>query len=189
MGKEVANVSLGKQEITFKDNSPEVMEAFFHAVERGLDAIGITAEGYAKKELSKVQAHAGGPDRPYIDTGRLRNSITHATKTTQVWDFSYSDEKGTWCLSSIGTGAEENAVYIGTNVEYAPFVEMGTGIYAEDEDGTPNGEGRPDPWAYQDDDGNWHMTRGIKPVHFLKKAASEHTDEYKNLLKESMENA
>ena len=37
-----------------------------------------------------------------VDTGRLRNSITNAIDT------------------------EENAVYIGTNVEYAPYVELGT---------------------------------------------------------------
>ena len=37
-----------------------------------------------------------------MDTGNLRNSITHAV------------ESG------------EDAVYVGTNVEYAPYVEMGT---------------------------------------------------------------
>lgn len=37
-----------------------------------------------------------------VDTGRLRNSITNAIDT------------------------EANAVYIGTNVEYAPDVELGT---------------------------------------------------------------
>lgn len=37
-----------------------------------------------------------------VDTGRLRNSIT----------------------STVGSG--EKAAYIGTNVEYAPYVEMGT---------------------------------------------------------------
>lgn len=37
-----------------------------------------------------------------VDTGRLRNSITNAIDT------------------------EENAVYIGTNVEYGPHVELGT---------------------------------------------------------------
>ena len=37
-----------------------------------------------------------------VDTSRLRNSITHATVK------------------------REKAVYIGTNVEYAPYVEMGT---------------------------------------------------------------
>ena len=37
-----------------------------------------------------------------VDTGRLRNSITNAVDT------------------------EDNAVYIGTNVEYGPYVELGT---------------------------------------------------------------
>lgn len=37
-----------------------------------------------------------------VDTGRLRNSITNAVRT------------------------DEKAVYIGTNVEYAAFVELGT---------------------------------------------------------------
>ena len=37
-----------------------------------------------------------------VDTGRLRNSITNAVETN------------------------EKAVYIGTNVEYAPYVELGT---------------------------------------------------------------
>ena len=37
-----------------------------------------------------------------VDTGRLRNSITNAVESN------------------------EKAVYIGTNVEYAPYVELGT---------------------------------------------------------------
>lgn len=32
-------------------------------------------------------------------------------------------------------------------------------------------------------------SRGIKPLHFLKRAATEHTDEYKSMVKESLENA
>lgn len=64
-------------------------------------------------------------------------------------------------------------VYIGTNVEYAPYVEFGTGIYAS------NGKGRKSPWAYQDKDGKWHRTRGMKPHHMLKKAVQNHGEEYK----------
>lgn len=37
-----------------------------------------------------------------VDTGRLRSSITHMTKPS------------------------DNAVYVGTNVEYGPYVELGT---------------------------------------------------------------
>ena len=56
-------------------------------IKNGLEAIGLTAETYAKKETP-------------VCTGRLRNSISHAV--------------------------DGEAVYIGSNVEYAPYVELGT---------------------------------------------------------------
>ena len=71
---------------TTKDNTKEVLSALDKAIERGLEAIGLTAEGHAKKNTP-------------VDTGRLRNSISHAV--------------------------EDKAAYIGTNVEYAPYVELG----------------------------------------------------------------
>ena len=52
---------------TYKDNTDEVLSALERAKKRGLEAIGLTAEGYAKK------------DTP-VDTGRLRNSIAHAVE-------------------------------------------------------------------------------------------------------------
>lgn len=75
----------------FKDNSKEFLDAMENAIKNGLTAIGMTAEGHAKRNL--YPGHG-------LDTGRLRNSITFAT--------------------------ENEAVYIGTNVEYAPYVELGT---------------------------------------------------------------
>jgi phage gpG-like protein len=72
---------------TTKDNTKEVLSALDKAIERGLEAIGLTAEGHAKKNETA------------IDTGRLRNSISHAV--------------------------EDNAAFIGTNVEYAPYIELG----------------------------------------------------------------
>lgn len=103
---------------TYKDNTDEVLAALERAKKRGLEAIGLTAEGHAKKETP-------------VDTGRLRNSIAHAV--------------------------EDDAAFIGTNVEYAVFVEAGA--------------------------------RGRKGVHMLQRAASEHTDEYKQLMEDSMKNA
>ena len=61
----------------------EIRAAFARALER----IGMQAEGYAK-------------DLCPVDTGNLRNSITH-------------DSDGT-------------AAYIGTNVDYGKYVELGT---------------------------------------------------------------
>lgn len=57
------------------------------ALARALEKIGLVAEGYAKRLCP-------------VDTGRLRNSITHTD--------------------------DGEAEYIGTNVEYAPYVELGT---------------------------------------------------------------
>ena len=86
-----------------------------------------------------------------INTGALRNSISHLAVP------------------------EEKTVYVGTNQEYAVYNEMGTGIYLE------GGGGRQTPWHYQDHEGNWHTTRGMKPVHFLRNAVQDHEDEYKRI--------
>lgn len=53
---------------TMKDNTDEVLSALEEAKKRGLEAIGLNAEGHAKKITP-------------VDTGRLqlRNSISHAT--------------------------------------------------------------------------------------------------------------
>ena len=105
---------------TMKDNTDEVLSALEKAKKRGLEAIGLTAEGHAKKITP-------------VDTGRLqlRNSISHAT--------------------------DDEAAYIGTNVEYAPYVELGA--------------------------------RGRPGVHMLKRAATEHANEYKRIMEDSMKNA
>lgn len=50
---------------TYKDNTDEVLAALKMAKKRGLEAIGLTAEGHAKKITP-------------VDTGRLRNSMAHA---------------------------------------------------------------------------------------------------------------
>ena len=103
---------------TYKDNTDEVLSKMEKAIERGLEAIGMTAEGHAKKITP-------------VDTGRLRNSISHAT--------------------------DDEAAYIGTSTSYAPFAELGA--------------------------------QGRKGVHMLQRAATEHTDEYKRLMEDSMKNA
>ena len=74
----------------------------------------------------------------------------------------------------------ENAVYIGTRKEYAIYVEFGTGKYY-------NG-GRKTPWVYQDAKGNWHMTHGQRARPYLKPAAANHTQTYKNIVEDEMRN-
>lgn len=75
-------------EVEITDHSEEVKSEMQAAIERALESCGLQCEGYAKLKCP-------------VDTGRLRNSITHAQEddTTEI---------------------------IGTNVEYATYVEMGT---------------------------------------------------------------
>ena len=53
--------------ITINDNTSEFLSAFEKAINNGLEAIGMTAEGHAKRKIT---------DYPAVDTGRNRNTIT-----------------------------------------------------------------------------------------------------------------
>ena len=91
-----------------------------------------------------------------VDTGALKNSISHAV-----------DES-------------EQKAYIGTNIEYAIWHELGTGIYASE------GGGRQGGWNYQDSEGNWHHTNGVPAKHFLQFGATAHQAEYKAMLEQAL---
>ena len=131
--------------IEITDNSKEVSAAIEAAILRGLEKCGLVAEGYAKKLCP-------------VDTGNLRNSITHVV-----------DE-------------QELAAIIGTDSEYGAYVELGTGIYAE------GGGGRPTPWVYQDAKGNWHYTHGNKAKPYLKPALADHAQQYRDILVNELKN-
>lgn len=79
-----------------EDNTEQIANAINDAVAAALEEIGLAAERFAKRACP-------------VDTGRLRNSITHVLNM------------------------DEESVYIGTNVEYASYVENGTskrgGVY------------------------------------------------------------
>lgn len=53
---------------------------------------------------------------------------------------------------------------VGSPLFYAPYVEYGTGEYAE------NGAGRKGGWNYQDSSGEWFFTWGNEPQPFLRPA-------------------
>ena len=110
--------------VTFTSHVKEALTAEQAARDKALEIIGGKAESYAKKLCP-------------VDTGRLRNSITH-----QQFD--------------------DNTEVIGTNVEYAPFVELGH-----------------------------HTTGGnfVSGKPFLRPAAEGHSSEYKNIIDSIMKNA
>ena len=79
---------------------------------------------------------------------------------------------------SITSKVENGEGVVFTPLEYAPYVEYGTGLFAE------NG-GRTDvPWCYQDDEGNWHTTSGMKPSPYIRPALQENRMKIKNILGE-----
>lgn len=103
--------------------------------ENNVEQIGAAMNKAIAKALVMIGQRAEGNAKAIcpVDTGRLRNSITNAIDT------------------------EEKAVYIGTNVEYGPYVELGTSRR--------------------------------KPHPYLKPAAADHADEYREILKGCLESA
>ena len=135
----------------FKDNSKEYKELRDAAIRRGLRAIGMAAETYAKETCP-------------VDTGYAHNSITHALAGESAAISSYEADRGkngkpprTGKYSGTMGDTEDKYVVIGSNVEYFPFIEEGA--------------------------------RGREARHTLRKAATDHKDEYKQLLTDSIKNA
>lgn len=89
-----------------------------------------------------------------VDTGTLRRSITHEV--------------------------EGNKARVGTNLEYGPYIEFGTGLFAAE------GNGRSTPWSYQTADGQWHTTAGQKPQPFLNPALQENIENAKREFADSL---
>ena len=128
----------------FKDYSEEVLKAFDEACLRALERCGLQAEGYAK-------------DLAPVDTGALRNSISHKV-----------DEA-------------EPAAYIGTNQSYAAYIEFGTGSHSSIGGGTPKSH-----WVYMGEDGEWHIGKPMKPQPYLKPAVADHVNTYRNIFKDEL---
>lgn len=162
--------------VEIKDNREIVFDAMSEALRRGLEKIGFTIEGYAKKLC-------------VVDTGLLRNSITHALSgcATAISTYRADRAKGnnpikTGEYSGIAPEETETSklmVYIGTNVEYAPYIELGTG--------NQTSGGRPTKWTYKDDKGT-HMTGGRPAKPFLKPAVQNHKDQCRQILEDELKN-
>ena len=145
-------------DIKLIDNSGEILQNFQKNLEAGLEAIGLQAERYAKE---------GAP----VDTGRLRNSITHTTAKNAGQGYSYSyravsktENPTKEMMKATKTdkethrqGAQANEVYVGTNVEYAIAQET-----------------------------NDYYKHTVGGAHFLKNAAANHGETYRKILEKQL---
>ena len=95
---------------------PYVVNEVGQAAKQALTMIGGTIEGHAKEACP-------------VDSGLLRNSITYALGGETTGVTTYMSEKGGVTGKYEGVAPQDAdgqmTVYIGTNVEYAPFVELG----------------------------------------------------------------
>lgn len=131
--------------VRFTDNSAQFLRELDQRVPKILETIGLKAEGYAKK-LCPV----GTPESTGIAGyrgGTLRNSIAHRV------------ENG-------------DTLALGSNVEYAPYVELGTG---------PHFDPPPEWEQFTTERGSGVGRAYVKPRPYIRPAIEEHRDEYERI--------
>lgn len=105
------------------DNTKEILTELEKAVKKALTDVGIEA-------VDNITSRGDFP----ADTGLLKNSITFAVSGESPLISSYRADKRRKGEDKVQTGSyqgtapndDQKAVYIGTNVEYAKYVEFGT---------------------------------------------------------------
>ena len=153
--------------VTLTDNTDLIRRAADEAIQRALERVGKFVEDEAKLELQK--------DPPRIDTGALRNSITHTVK--------------------------DRSAIVGTNMQYAIYVHEGTGKYnSSGSTGDKywvfviggNNHSRSSGKRYTYNEArkivailrskglNAHMTNGMKPNRFLRNAIMNNIDKLRD---------
>ena len=121
---------------------------------------GITNPEQLKRNMGKACAlvEREAKKKAPKGTGELRRSIT----------------------SRVESDGTEVVGIVFTPLEYAPYVEYGTGLFAES-------GGRQDvPWNYKDDEGNWHSTSGQHPHPYMRPALDENREAIIRILKEGI---
>lgn len=132
-----------------QNNIPDVLESLKGDVERALTMIGIKAEKYAK-----ALCPVGTPESTGIKGyrgGTLRNSITFEV--------------------------QDDSLVVGSNVEYAPYVELGTG---------PNFTPPPDWIEISTPPGSGVGSGYVRPRKFLQPAIIDHISEYGDIIENEL---
>lgn len=132
-----------------EDNTGKVISELVSSKFNAMTAIGIKAEKYAKA-LCPVGTPESTGKKGYRG-GTLRNSITNVPT--------------------------EEDITLGTNVEYAPYVELGTGPYFE----------APPEWEQFDAPKGSGVGSGyVRPRPYIKPAISDHLSEYKGIIESEL---
>lgn len=144
---------MAQVKIDFNDMSDDVRRELAKKMRLAMQLVGEAAEGYAKEECP-------------VDTGLLRNSLTYAVAGEGAAITGYHADMPKEGRQSSGTysgytqaepNASKVAVYVGSNVNYAKYVE------------------------YRD------ATHKSGKAHFLKDAVMNHKREYIDTIKTTLE--
>lgn len=163
-------------------------EVSFEIMENNIDFTKGELLLAVKRALEQCGGTAEGYAKALCPTGDgiLKNSITHAPSISEITD----------------------TVEIGTNIEYAPYVELGTGKYAEEGGhgggwwvyvkGGGGGGGKTSHKRYSQKEAarivailkskglDAHMTEGQRPQPFLRPALKDHMDEWKHIIEKEL---
>lgn len=107
-------------QLTIEDNSEEVLAALAERIPKAMYAAGLTAHAAIVDYMTQ-------PDftgRDIVDTGRLRASVSFITQNAENSGLPPVPESQS--SDTIRGRASEGEVIIGSNVEYAAYVNTGT---------------------------------------------------------------
>lgn len=110
-------------EVKIEDNTNQVREQLSKAIEQVLFAWGTEGVAGCVEKASEIDEETG---RPTVDTGRYRAGFGFVTPTKGKMSGTPAQEKGPNDDFS-GQRASKDTVVIANNVEYAPYLEFGTG--------------------------------------------------------------
>lgn len=158
-------------DVEFTDNSEAVLRILENATDAAVEIVGGMWESNAKGLVSP-KGPKGNPWPSDLATA-LRNSITHAV--------------------------ENGVLMVGSNLEVAPFVELGTGkFYDPPPEWLANhakpkhgyGQAGIESWIYYDElDQEFKIGVPMEACPYLRPAMLEHVEEYKAVIEGELKNA
>ena len=156
------------------DHSAECIRLMKGATERALRIVGGKAVGYAQDRVSTARGPMGNP-WPQNVVIALRQSLTCEVDTE-------------------GNGPH---LRVGSNMQVAPYIELGTGMRYEPppeweayygKDG--HTKGGIESWVYFDElEGVFKIGKPVPSTPYLRPAILDHMDEYKDIVHREMLNA
>jgi len=137
------------------------------------------------------------------NTAKVLSKLKGATRKTAE-EIGDAAVKNVQKLAPVDTGAlrdsymkeviGDNAVRVGSPLDWAAYMELGTGPnYEQPPDWVTNnvqrGHHLTDPWWYLGDDGEWHQGWFVRSQPHLRPAFLDNVDEYIKIFKDNLKNA